>query len=190
MEKPDIQRLIARAKAEESQRESELAQRLERQRQDLLEAERRRVKNLESMVQHWLNTMAGADYRSAQLFTIVSQEKVRGLFSTKIKTVEEQAVGWFIGGVGGWDESGSWGWGISLLVDGELVAGGQDGSKRLETIKGYRIGSDFELISHRNLDGTFLPRPTVWRSVEDTIPDKLKQIAFEVGVPWEYEPSA
>ena len=188
MEKPDIQRLIARTKSEEFQRESELAQRLERQRQDLLRAERLRVENLASMIQHWLKTMAGADYRGAKLLTISSEREVRGFFSTKIKSVEKQAVGWNIGSVGGHDERSSWAYRIVLLVDGELIAGGRDGSSKLETIEGYRIGSDFELISHRNLGGTFLPRPSIWKGVEDTIPDNLKKIAVEKGVPWEYKP--
>ncbi len=186
--------LVTRLIAEKSRNDAERANQIEEQRQGLLELESRRVEKLERMIQDWLKTMAVADYPHARLLTITSHKKVGGFFSTGIKPVEEQTVGWSIGSAHSSTHSGPYGdysfsYSIELLVDGELIGNQSYCTKRRsDTLRGYRLGSGFEVKIPP--DGEWVrTQLSLWNYAEDTIPETLKRIADEAGVQWDFKPS-
>jgi len=176
-----MDRLVARAKAENAQSKAERDRAKEEKHQReielLLEEERQRVEGLRRMISSWWEAMAAADYPCVQPITIATEEVKKGLFGSRVEHHSEEVAGWRVGrsGYAGNEDSPGHFWSIYLLADCRLV-------RDTHPTVAHELGSGFRI--SESYDGPKVDQRAVWYEPELTIPENLRKIAEQAKVVW------
>jgi hypothetical protein len=186
-----MDRLVARAKAQQRADELADAQAYAAKCALLEESERKRVALLPAIVRSWLAAMKAADYPgvSVQRLTVLQGTRVTGFFKTTLHGIygKEDAAGWIAGRAASiWEENfGSLEVEMFLCVDGTCL-------RRAEIVGAwvphtYGEPGPEEIVRVGDAP-TFYFGSSTWlgltHAAEASIPANLSRIAAEHGVNW------